>query len=181
MTLTLPPDGEHTILLERRDHQSRTITFDSETPLPDAPVVLTPLGRPGTFRVTSSYPVAIRRNGSVLAEAAREPSVQLRPASYELELYAPDVFLSRSYPVAIREDEVTTTQAPALGRVNVRANPGNCTVTIDGLPAGSPPFMNKAIVEGPHEFVFTWPGDVRDVQRVSVEAGKPTYVIGQRP
>jgi hypothetical protein len=91
------------------------------------------------------------------------------------------VFLDRTVDVQVREGETTVTRAPALGRVSVRANPGNCTVSIDGFAAGAPPFMNREIVEGSHEFVFTWPGDLKDVQRVVVQAGKPSYVIGQRP
>jgi hypothetical protein len=107
--------------------------------------------------------------------------VSLRPGTYQIQLVAPEVFLSRTFEVSIREGETVTLTPPALGRVNVRANPGNCTLTVDGFSAGSPPIMNRNIVAGNHEFVFTWPGNVRDVQTISVEASKPTYVIGQRP
>jgi hypothetical protein len=84
-------------------------------------------------------------------------------------------------PAQVREGETTSVQAPAVGRVNVRANPGNCTLAINGISAGAPPLMNREIVVGSHEFVFTWPGDVKDVQRIEVQAGKPSYVIGQKP
>ena len=119
--------------------------------------------------------------------------MQLRPGSYQLRLWAPDKFLNRSVEVTIREGNVTTHQAPLLGRVNVRANPGNCTLAIDGMSAGAPPFMNLEVVTGRHEFTFTWRGDVTDVtpvtpvtpvtdvQTVTVEAEQPAYVIGQRP
>jgi hypothetical protein len=117
----------------------------------------------------------------VLASASLSPSVRLRPGSYTLRLVAPDVFLDRSIEVSVRESETTVVQTPPLGRVSVRANPGNCSVRINGFPAGAPPFMNREIVEGAHEFVFTWPGDARDQQRVEVQAGRPTYVIGQKP
>lgn len=180
MTLELS-DDDHVIRLSLTDYRSNTIEIARGQPLPSGPVELTPLGRPGTFQVQASYPVAIHRGQRELAAASTSPSVQLRPGSYELRLLAPDKFLNRSVEVTIREANVTTHQAPPLGRVNVRANPGNCTLTIDGMPAGAPPFMNREVVTGRHEFVFTWPGGLTDVQRVTVGAGQPAYVIGRRP
>lgn len=180
MTLELS-EGDHELSLSLDEHNPRTIEIADGQPLPTEPILLTPLGRPGTLQVQTSYPVAIYRGEREVAAPSTSPTVRLRPGSYRLRLVASDKFLDRSIDVAIREDNMTTYQAPALGRVNVRANPGNCTVTIDGMPAGSPPFMNREVVVGSHEFVFTWPGDVTDVQSVTVETGRPTYVIGQRP
>ena len=47
--------------------------------------------------------------------------------------------------------------------------------------AGKLIWTGREIVAGTHEFVFTWPGDARDTQQIEVQAGKPSYVIGQRP
>jgi hypothetical protein len=181
LSIELPAEGEHEITFSKAEHQTATLRVGANEPLPPGPVVLTPLGKPGTFVVESTYPVSVRRGGSELAPSAPSPSVQLRPGSYELHLISESVFLDRVVQVQVREGETTSIQAPPLGRVNVRANPGNCTVSINGVSAGAPPFMNREIVEGAHEFVFTWPGDVRDVQRIEVQAGKPSYVIGQKP
>lgn len=180
MTLELS-DEDHEIRLSHGDYRPTTVEIAAGQPLPAVPVQMTPLGRPGTFQVQASYPVAIQRGEREMAAASTSPSVQLRPGSYTLRLWAPDKFLSRSVQVSISEANVTTHQAPPLGRVNVRANPGNCTVTIDGMSAGSPPFMNLEVVTGQHEFVFTWPGNVTDVQTVTVQAAQPAYVIGQKP
>jgi serine/threonine protein kinase len=180
LVLELSKNGDHEITISKDEYRSATLKLEGSQPLPEDPVVLQPLGRPGTFSVETTYPVGIRRGDSVLAPESLSPTVQLRPGTYELRLVATGVFLDRTVQVQIREAETTTIRAPALGRVNVRANPGNCTVTINGISAGAPPFMNREIVEGSHEFVFTWPGDARDVQQQRVEAGKPAYVIGQR-
>ena len=174
-------DGDHEIELAKDEYRSRTVSIAAGQPLPEEPIALTPLGRPGTFRVSAPYPVAIHRGDGVVASTSTNASVRFRPGNYRFRLVAPEVFLSRSVDVAIREAETITHEAPPLGRVNVRANPGNCTVTIDGMPAGSPPFMNREVVTGVLEFVFTWPGDMTDTQSVNVEASKPTYVIGRRP
>jgi serine/threonine protein kinase len=181
LSIEIPTNGDHELTISKAEYQSSTVVLAEAQPLPTSPVVLTPLGRPGTVLVESSYPVAVQRGGSVLAPASASPSVQLRPGSYELRLVAESVFLDRTVQVRVGEAETTSVATPALGRVNVRANPGNCTVSIDGFPAGAPPFMNREIVEGAHELVFTWPGGESDVQRIAVQAGKPSYVIGQRP
>jgi hypothetical protein len=181
LALELPSGGEYELTFAKADYQTATLRVREGEPLPAGPLVLTALGKPGTFALESPYPVTIRRGASELVAATPSPTVTLRPGSYELRLMAESVFLDRVVPVEVREGETTTVMAPALGRVNVRANPGNCTVAINGISAGAPPFMNREIVEGSHEFVFSWPGDVRDVQRVEVQAGKPSYVIGQKP
>ncbi len=181
LLIELPADGEHEIAFTKAEYQTATLRLGGSEPVPPGPVVLTALGRPGTFVVESAYPVSIQRGASELAPATPSPSVQLRLGAYELRLISESVFLDRVVEVQVREGETTTVQAPPLGRVNVRANPGNCTVSINGVSAGAPPFMNREIVEGSHEFVFTWRGEVRDVQRVEVQAGKPSYVIGQKP
>jgi len=181
LSIELPADGEHELTFTKAEYQTVTLQIRGSEPLPQGPVVLTALGKPGTFVVESTYPVSVQRGPSELVPATPSPSVQLRPGSYELRLISESVFLDRVVQVQVREGETTTVQAPPLGRVNVRANPGNCTVNINGFSAGAPPFMNREIVEGSHEFVFSWPGELKDVHRVEVQVGKPSYVIGQKP
>jgi serine/threonine protein kinase len=177
----LSPDADHEITFSMAEHGSATVRVRAGDPLPSAPVVLPPLGKPGTVVVEAAYPLAVKRGDAVLAAEGASPRVQLRPGSHELRLVAPSVFLDRTIQVQVREGETSSLSAPPLGRVSVRANPGNCTVTINGISAGSPPFMNREIAAGSHEFVFTWPDEVKDVQRIDVSAGKPSYVIGQKP
>jgi serine/threonine protein kinase len=181
LEIEIPAEGDHELRIEKAEHRTATVTLNGSQPFPREPIVLQPLGRPGTFRVETSYPVSVYRGDSVLVPESANPTVPLRPGTYQLRLVAEGVYLNRTVDVQIREAETTVVSTPPLGRVNVRANPGNCTVSINGMSAGAPPFMNRDIVEGSHEFVFTWPGDVRDVQRQEVQAGKPAYVIGQKP
>jgi tRNA A-37 threonylcarbamoyl transferase component Bud32 len=181
LAVEIGTSGDHELVISKDEYRSVTLRLGEGAPLPREPLVLAPLGKPGTLAVESTYPVAILRGESILASEGESPTAQLRPGSYQVRLVSERVFLDKTVEVQVREGETSLVRAPALGRVNVRANPGNCTVSIDGFGAGAPPFMNREIVEGSHEFVFTWPGDVRDVQRVVIQAGKPGYVIGQRP
>jgi hypothetical protein len=95
-------------------------------------------------------------------------------------LYAPEVFLNRSVSVDIAEEEMTTIQAPPLGRFSVRAFPGNCTLTVDGITSEAPPFDNKPIIVGRHTFVFEWPDGQKRTYEEEVVAGEPKYLIGRR-
>jgi serine/threonine protein kinase len=180
LEIEIPADGEHELTIAKAEYRTATLRLSGSQPFPQDALVLQPLGRPGTLSVETGYPVSVYRGDSVLVAESEKPTVGLRPGTYQLRLVSERVYLNRAIEVQIREAETTVVRTPPLGRVNVRANPGNCTVSIDGMPAGAPPFMNRDIVEGAHEFVFTWPGDVRDVQRQEVQAGKPAYVIGQR-
>jgi len=181
LSIEIPAEGDHEVKFTKAEYETATLRLRGSEQLPVLPVVLTALGKPGTFAIESTYPVSVQRGDSELAPATPGPSLQLRPGSYELRLISESVFLDRLVQVQVSEGETTTVQAPPLGRVNVRANPGNCTLSINGISAGAPPFMNRDIVEGSHEFVFTWPGDLRDVHQVVVQVGKPSYVIGQKP
>ncbi|MGH9337861.1 MAG: PEGA domain-containing protein, partial [Vicinamibacteria bacterium] len=84
LRIELPADGEHEIVVTRPEYQAATLKLNDSDPFPTGPVVLVALGRPGTFTVESSYPVAVHRGGSVVAPESASPSVPLRPGTYEL-------------------------------------------------------------------------------------------------
>ena len=174
-------DGEHELIISSPGYQPRTLLIEKGELLPLEPIKLTAVKQPGTFRVEAPYLVAIRMGKREMVSTSTNPSLRLQPGRYTLRLWAPDVFLNRDVDVSIREGDIVGYEAPPIGRVSVRANPGNCMVTIDGIEAGAPPFMNREVVTGSHEFVFAWPEGVIDKQDVMVQEGEPSYVIGQKP
>ncbi len=121
LSIELPPDGEHEIAFTKAEHQTATIRIGGGEPFPAEPVVLTPLGKPGTVAVDSTYPVSVRRGTSELVPATPSPSVQLRPGSYELRLIAESVFLDRVVPAQVREGE-TTSRFGAAARTGQRSS-----------------------------------------------------------
>ena len=180
MRIELPPDGAHKVVLSLEEYRRKTIRVgDSDIPSSDT-IPLIALGRPGTLSVRSTYPVAILRGRSTLAKPDFAPSARLRPGRYQITLSAPGVFLREEMEIQIHEQETSFIEAPLLGSMFVRANPGNCIISIDGIEAGAPPFMNMDIVSGNHQFIFTWPDGQTDIQEVQIRQGKPSYVIGQR-
>jgi hypothetical protein len=148
--------------------------------LPLGEIVLTPITKPGTLVVTGSYPLSVLSvGGNKLAEGSANPAIRLGVGRHQITLYAPQVFLNRVFTVEIREASQTTIEAPALGKVSIRASPGNCQVTINGIPAEAPPISNQDIVVGTNTFVFEWPGGRKDEQIEEVRPGRHAYVTGQ--
>jgi hypothetical protein len=171
---------EHELVVTKEGYESWSGTLGPDEELPSDPIVLAQVRQPGTLVVQTSYPLSLRASGGgSLAGVSMRPSVKLGVGTRQVTLYAPEVFLNRSVSVRIREAATTTINAPGLGKVSVRASPGNCKVTISGVPAEAPPFNNKDIVEGTHQFVFEWPDGRRDEQTHEVRAGRPVYVTGQ--
>jgi hypothetical protein len=159
---------------------SQTLNIAAGGELPSGEIVLTPITKPGTLVVASPYPLSVLSSGgNKLAEGSANPSIRLGVGRHQITLYAPRVFLNRVFSVEIREAVQTTIEAPALGKVSIRASPGNCQVTINDIPAEAPPIDNQDIVAGQNTFVFEWPGGRKDEQIEEVRPGRHAYVTGQ--
>ena len=62
---------------------------------------------------------------------------------------------------------------PALGELNVRANPDNCQVYIDGTFVDYPPILDRPLAAGTHTVAFEWPDGSGARRTVEVDAGSP--------
>jgi serine/threonine protein kinase len=178
--LEISPGDHHELVVGKSGYTARTFAIDPDGELPSEVIALAAIGKPGTLRVRSDYPVALRSEGRALASASNAPTIELMAGRSVVTLYAPEVFLNRSVSVDIAEEEMTTIQAPPLGRFSVRAFPGNCTLTVDGITSEAPPFDNKPIIVGRHTFVFEWPDGQKRTYEEEVVAGEPKYLIGRR-
>jgi hypothetical protein len=178
LDLEVSAADEHELVIDKAGFVPQTIKILPGEEVSTDGIVLAPVGRPGTLLVRSSYPVSIVRGSRSLASGSVSPSVELMPGRYEVNLVAPEVFLNRTVTAEIRQAETTTIDAPALGKLSVRAFPGNCTLTVDGIATEAPPFDNKAIVVGQHVFQFEWPGMTREYTE-EVVLGETKYLIGR--
>jgi hypothetical protein len=70
--------------------------------------------------------------------------------------------------------------APALGKINIRANPDNCQVFIDGAFVEYPPILDRAIAVGDHKVGFKWPDGAHQDETVEVSRNGPAYVTGRK-
>jgi hypothetical protein len=181
VTLELSPRENHEIVVTLDGYESRTLVVVAGEELPSGEVSLEQVRQPGTLVVHSPYPLSIMSSGGgPLAGSSTEPSVRLRLGRHQVRLYAPEVFLNQVITVDIREGGTSTLEAPGLGKVSIRAVPGNCEVFINGMPAGAPPIMNQNIAEGSHTVVFEWPDGAKNEQNQVVRQGRHTYVTGQK-
>jgi hypothetical protein len=175
----MAPGRPHELVVSKDDYVSQTVTLAAGEEPPNE-IILAPVTKPGTLVVVSSYNLSVlSEGGAALAEGSRELAIPLGVGRHTVRLYAPQVFLNRAFDVEVKEASTTTIEAPALGKVSVRASPGNCTLLINGVAAEAPPISNQDIVSGRNSFVFEWPGGKKDEQIHEVKPGGHAYVTGQ--
>jgi hypothetical protein len=134
----------------------------------------------GSVSIRSSYPVDVAFQGRVLAHEASGVTVELPVGRQVLSLVSDRHFLRRTVTVDVPAAGTAVVEAPALGRVSIKANPDNCEVSIDGTFADYPPILDRAVAEGTHTVSFKWADGLRREETIEVVTGRPTYVTGRR-
>jgi predicted Ser/Thr protein kinase len=138
-----------------------------------------PAGPQGKVSLTSTYPVDVRWKDRVLARGQTAAQLSLPVGRQTLTVTAAEYLLRASFTVDVRPDAVVEISPPELGRINVRANPDNCKVFIDGAFIDYPPILDRPLATGAHTVAFKWP-DAETREEVVVERGKPAYVTGRK-
>jgi hypothetical protein len=138
-------------------------------------------GPPAGVFVSSTYPVDVSWRGRVLAKAEISPRVQVSGGRQVLSLAAPGHFLNLELTVEAVPGSEVTVNAPALGRLSIRATPDNCRVFIDGAFVDYPPVLDRPVAAGRHVVSFQWPDGAEAREGVEVMAGKVAFVTGRKP
>ena len=89
-------------------------------------------------------------------------------------------FLKAELAVNVAPGGEATVDAPALGRVSIRANPDNCQVFIDGTFVDYPPILDKPVSAGAHTVSFKWPDGKEAREAVDVPVSKVAFVVGRK-
>jgi hypothetical protein len=142
---------------------------------------LEPAGPLATVTLVSSYPLDVSWRGRALARGATSPRVQVPGGRQVLVLAAPSVFLRGEIVVNVAPGGTASGEAPALGRLSIRAHPDNCRVSIDGTFVDYSPIRDKPAAAGAHAVTFEWPDGVRAQEAVEVPVGKVAFVTGRKP
>jgi serine/threonine protein kinase len=150
---------------------------------PAAPMDRTPPaeelpGAQGRVAVVSSYPVDVVWNGKLVGKGATQ--VSLPVGRQVITLVAAPYFLRSTVAVNVKPEGVAGVEAPRLGRINIKANPDNCEVFIDGAFVDYPPILDKPVAVGTHTVAFKWADGIRREERAEVEGGSPSYVMGRK-
>jgi hypothetical protein len=181
LELTLEPAAEHRVAasLDGFGTQEARIA-KGQAPGP-IELTLPKLAPPGSVAVSSSYPLDVLWRGKTLARGQVSPRVSVAGGRQLLTLVAPAVFLRADFELDVRSGGETALVAPALGRLNVRANPDNCQVFVNGAFLDYPPILDRAAAAGRLSVGFRWPDGTRAEQAVEVRTGAPAFVVGQKP
>jgi serine/threonine protein kinase len=178
--VALDPEADHVVEFRLAGHQTRRERLAPGALEEELTFGLSPIGPPGTVAVSSAYPVSVASGEAVLAQGEMSPRLELAPGRHTLTIRAPEVFLSRTVDVDVRGGETHPVTTPGLGKISIRANPGNCRVLIDGRFVDYPPILDQPIAEGPHTVTFEWADGGRQEKAVAVVSGKTAYAQGRK-
>ncbi len=180
LDVTFEPATEAVLQVSMKGYKSQEVRL-LPGELPDqVRVTLEPLGPPGTVHVISSYPVAVFWKGERLARGRVSPRVSLPAGRQLLSLVSREYFLNSRLTVDVRAGGEADVQAPGLGRISIRASPGNCKIFIGGSFVDYPPISERPIVAGAHKVVFEWPDGTRREKLAEVSPGGIAYVTGRK-
>jgi serine/threonine protein kinase len=180
LSLQLDARVEHRLTLSAEGYATAEVRLSPGRIPPEVRVALQPQGPAGTIQVTSSYPLDVLWKGRVMSKGLPSPQVGLPAGHQILTLVSGTYFLKMDVPVEVRGGVVAALDAPALGKVNIRANPDNCEVFIDGTFVDYPPILEKSVAAGHHTIAFKWADGTRREESVQVAKGSPAYVTGRK-
>jgi len=179
LTATIDPSREHRVAVRLDGHAPQEIRFAAGGAPAEIRLTLEPSGPQGRVQIAAAYPIEVAWRGRVVGKGP-SPEVGLPAGKQAVTLTSPTYFLRQSLTVDVRAGAVTQLAAPALSKINIRANPDNCQVFIDGAFVEYPPILDRAIAAGEHKVSFKWPDGAHDEESVDVPAGRPGYVMGRK-
>lgn len=170
----------HSIALSLPGYQPKEVRV--ELPIPaTVEATLVPEGPPATLVVESSYPVTVSASGRVLGSDKPGLTATLAAGTHEVLIESASVFLKRRETVQLEAGGSSTLKTPATGKIGVRATPDNCKIFVDGIFVDYPPILDRTIVAGSHMVSFEWPDGARSEEKVQIQPGKQSFVMGRRP
>jgi hypothetical protein len=180
LQLALDPGSEHRLVASLDGYlpqEARVAKGDSSATLE---LALPKLAPPGSVAISSSYPLDVLWRGKLLVKGAVSPRVSVAGGRQLLTLAAASVFLRAETAVNVVSGGEVALEAPALGRLNVRVNPDNCEIFVDGAFVDYPPILDRPAAAGRHTIGFRWPDGRRKEETVEVQRGAPAFVFGRK-
>ncbi|HET9318043.1 MAG TPA: protein kinase [Vicinamibacteria bacterium] len=179
-SLSFDPSTPPRLTFSREGFHTREVRLEANNIPAEVRVGLETSGPQGSVALSSSYPVDVLWRGRQLATAEASKSFDLPAGEQSLTIVSKEHFLRATMTVEVRGGETVPLTPPVLGRINIRANPDNCQVFIDGTFVDYPPILNRPLAGGAHTVSFRWPDGVNRDEAVDVSPGSPAYVMGRR-
>jgi serine/threonine-protein kinase len=179
-SLSFDPATPPRLTFTREGFHTREVRLEADNIPAEVRVGLSTSGPHGNVALSSSYPVDVLWRGRALATGEASKTFDLPAGEQSLTIVSKEHFLRATVTVEVRGGETVPLTPPVLGRINIRANPDNCQVFIDGTFVDYPPILNRPLAGGAHSVSFRWPDGVKRDESVEVSPGSPAYVMGRR-
>jgi predicted Ser/Thr protein kinase len=180
LTVALDPQREHRLRVALAGHATREVQVAAGQGAPELRIPLEPSGPLGRVALTSTYPVDVLWKGRSLAREQTAAVLSLPAGRQTVTLVAAPYLLRATVTVDVPPGGEAVLTTPTLGRINVRANPDNCKVFVDGSFIDYPPILDRRLAAGVHTVAFVWPDGTRREETVDVGTSGPAYVMGRR-
>jgi len=163
----------HTITARLSGFRDSKREFGADTVWAGAPPVHFSMEKlpDGMVVVTGPYPLEVMEADRQIG--ASGVPISLPAGRHTLRLVNREFFVSVSTEVDVRAGERVSPSAtlPGLGKLDIFANPGNGTVSIEGRKIGPLPINGYQISEGLHEVKVTLDSGQSEVRSVLVQSG----------
>jgi len=171
----IPDSKTHELVLKADGYTELHQNIDSTT-ADKLNLVMEATAAPGNIRYSGDYPVSLFVNG----KASRGNQLSLPAGTYTISVRTKNnAFIRYSKQVEVRSGETTTIQQPAMGILNIKANPSNCKISIDGEFVDDAPIFNLPVQSGKHIILFNWDKLSKKLSKdVQVEADQTDTIMG---
>ncbi len=180
LDVTFDASVEHRLSVSLEGHNPQEVRLVPGQLPAEVRVKLEPAGPLGTVRIASVYPVDVLWRGKVLARDQVAPAVSVPGGRQVLTVVSSAYFLRTDVTVNVQGGAESTVEAPGLGKINIRAQPDNCQVFIDGTFVDYPPILDKQVAAGTHTVSFKWPDGAKAQESAEVTRGGAAYVTGRK-
>jgi hypothetical protein len=180
LEILLDPKATHRALVSLDGYVAQDIKLEPGKLPSELRARLEPAVPPGAVTVASSYEIDVISRGVTLARGQVSPRVSLPSGRQVLTVTSASYFLRAELTVNVPPGGEVAVDAPALGKLNIKANPDNCRVLVDGVFLDYPPILDKAVAAGSHVVAFQWPDGGKAQETVEVSAGKAAFVMGRK-
>jgi len=171
---------EHRVTVSLEGRGSKDVVVAPGQSPGELKVKLDVVGPVGALAVASGYPVDVLWKGRVLAKGQTQARVEVPAGRQVVTLVAPAYFLRAEVAVTVPAGGEARMEAPALGKLNVRAIPDNCQIFVDGMFVDYPPILDRAVAAGPRTVAFKWPDGAKSEETVEVPRGGSAFVTGRK-
>jgi serine/threonine protein kinase len=180
LEVVLDGASEHRVTVSLEGYGSKDLVVAAGQSPSDLRIKLESSGPTGGVGVTSAYPVDVLWKGRVLSRAQAQARVTVPAGRQVVTLVSATYFLRSDVAVTVPAGGEVLVEAPALGKLNVRASPDNCQVFVEGTFVDYPPILDRPVAAGPRVVSFKWPDGAKSQETVEVPRGGSAFVTGRK-